>query len=103
MPEYEVAKLTAVPEGEARGFTIGRTEIILCNVEGEVYAFQGMCSHEELPLDGAEIEDGILTCDWHGATYDACTGQVLGLPATESLRAYDTRVEDGAVFVVLPD
>src|SRR5687767_3610993 len=52
MPEFEVTRITAVPEGEARGFTVAREEIVLCNVDGEIYALQGMCSHEELPLDG---------------------------------------------------
>ena len=95
--------MTAVPEGEARGFTVAGQEIVLCNVDGEVYAFQGMCSHEELPLDGGEIEDGVLTCEWHGATFDACTGAVLGLPATRALQAYDTRVDgEGRVYVQLP-
>ncbi|HEU0013482.1 MAG TPA: non-heme iron oxygenase ferredoxin subunit [Longimicrobium sp.] len=103
MAEYEAARISAVPEGEARGFSVGGREIVLCNVEGEIYALQGMCSHEELPLDGAEVEDGVLTCDWHGASFDACTGRVLGLPATSPLRTYDTRVEDGRVFVTLPD
>ncbi|HWK90534.1 MAG TPA: non-heme iron oxygenase ferredoxin subunit [Longimicrobium sp.] len=103
MPEYEAARISAVPEGEARGFTVGGREIVLCNVEGEIYALQGMCSHEALPLDGGEVEDGVLTCDWHGASFDVCTGRVLGLPATSPLRTYDTRVDDGRVFVTLPD
>ena len=25
-----------------------------------------------LPLDDGEVEDGILTCEWHGARFDAC-------------------------------
>jgi 3-phenylpropionate/trans-cinnamate dioxygenase ferredoxin subunit len=102
MAEYEVTRVTAVPEGEARGFTAGGREIVLCNVEGRIYAFQGMCTHEELPLDGGEVEDGVLTCEWHGAQFDACTGEVRGLPATRPLQAYDTRVDDdGRIFVAL--
>ncbi len=102
MPEFEVTRITAVPEGEARGFTVAREEIVLCNVDGEIYALQGMCSHEELPLDGGEIEDGILTCEWHGATFDACTGAARGLPATRPLKTFATRVDDeGRIFVTM--
>lgn len=100
MAEYEAAKLTAVPEGEAREFTLAGREIVLCNVEGEIYALQGMCTHEELPLDGGEVEGATLTCDWHGATFDVCTGRATGLPATQPLRTYETRVdEEGRIFV----
>jgi 3-phenylpropionate/trans-cinnamate dioxygenase ferredoxin component len=102
MPEYEVTRITAVPEGEARGFTVAREEIVLCNVDGEIYALQGMCSHEELPLDGGEIEDGVLTCEWHGATFDVCTGAVLCPPASRPLKMYVTRVDDdGRIFVTM--
>ena len=103
MPEYEVAPIGDIPEAEAREYTIGGREIVLCNVEGEIYALQGMCSHEELPLDGGEVDGNTLVCNWHGATYDVCTGRATGLPATEPLQTYETRVDDGRVFVTVPD
>jgi 3-phenylpropionate/trans-cinnamate dioxygenase ferredoxin subunit len=103
MPEYEVARVSAVPEGEARGFKAGRDEIVLCNLEGEIYALQGYCTHEELPLDGGEIDDGVLTCEWHGAQFDVRTGAVCSPPASIPLRGFPTRVdEEGRVFVTLP-
>jgi len=102
MPEYEVTRVSAVSEGEARGFVVGREEIVLCKVDGEIYALQGLCSHEALPLDGGEVEDGILTCEWHGARFDVRTGAVCSPPASVPLRGYDTRVDDeGRVFVTI--
>jgi 3-phenylpropionate/trans-cinnamate dioxygenase ferredoxin component len=102
MPEYEVTRVTAVSEGEARGFVVGREEIVLCKVDGEIYALQGLCTHEALPLDGGEVEDGILTCEWHGARFDVRTGAVCSPPASVPLRGYDTRVDDeGRVFVTI--
>jgi nitrite reductase/ring-hydroxylating ferredoxin subunit len=102
MPEFEVTRVSALSESEARGFVVGREEIVLCKVDGEVYAFQGLCSHEALPLDGGEVEDGILTCEWHGAQFDARTGAVCSPPASVPLRGYDTRVDgEGRVFVTI--
>ena len=103
MPEYEVATIGDIPEAEAREYTIGGREIVLCNVEGEIYALQGMCSHEDLPLDGGEVDGTELMCNWHGATYDVCTGRATGLPATEPLQTFETRVDDGRVFVTIPE
>jgi 3-phenylpropionate/trans-cinnamate dioxygenase ferredoxin subunit len=99
--EVRVAALSAVREGEGHGFDVEGVEIVLCNVDGEIYALQGMCTHEELPLDGGEIEDGVLTCEWHGATFDVCSGRARTLPATRPLKTYETVVRDGAVFVLL--
>jgi len=104
MAEHRVARVSGVPEGEARGFTVNGREIVLCRVEDEVYALQGICTHQELPLDGGEVEGGVLTCEWHGATFDVCTGRVLGPPATQSLRTYPARVDPGGdIWVDLPD
>jgi 3-phenylpropionate/trans-cinnamate dioxygenase ferredoxin subunit len=99
--EIDVTAVSAVPEGEARGFDVAGREIVLCNVEGEIYALQGMCTHEELPLDGGEVEDGVLTCEWHGAAFDVCTGRARTLPATRALKTYETHVRDGRIFVVV--
>lgn len=104
MPEYEAYRLTAVPEGEARGVTVAGREIVLCNVDGEIYALDGICTHEELPLDGGEVDGTTLVCNWHGATYDVCTGRATGLPAVAPLQTFETRVDDdGRIFVTLPD
>jgi 3-phenylpropionate/trans-cinnamate dioxygenase ferredoxin component len=101
--EIPVAALTAVPEGEARGFEVEGVELVLCNVDGEIYALQGMCTHQDLPLDGGEVEGGVLTCEWHGAEFDVCTGAVRTLPATRRLRTFETRVTDGRIYVRLDD
>jgi 3-phenylpropionate/trans-cinnamate dioxygenase ferredoxin subunit len=101
--EVDVAALSAVPEGEARGFEVEGVEIVLCNVDGEIYALQGMCTHEDLPLDGGEVEDGVLTCEWHGAAFDVCSGAARTLPATRALRTFDARVEGGRIRVLLPE
>ena len=104
MSEHDVAPLSALSEGEARAFQVNGEEIVLCRVNGEVCALHGICTHEDLPLDGGSIEDGVLTCPWHGARYDVRTGRVLALPAIRPLRVYRSRVdEDGRVRVEMGD
>jgi 3-phenylpropionate/trans-cinnamate dioxygenase ferredoxin component len=99
MLEHDAAALSAVPEGEARGFTVAGREIVLCNVEGQIYALEGMCTHQNLPLDGGEIENGVVTCEWHGAEFDVCSGKALAMPAVKGLRVFETRVEAGRILV----
>lgn len=100
--EYFAATRSQLSSTEAREFVVAGREIVLCLVDDEVYALDGICTHEELPLDGGEVDDGVLECPWHGATYDVCTGRVLGLPAVTPLRTYPVRVdEEGNVFVTI--
>lgn len=104
MSVIPVVMANSISENEARGFEVEGQEIVFMRVDGEIRAFAGMCTHERLPLDGGDIEDGVLTCCWHGARFDARTGQALALPAVKKLQQYDTRIgEDGRVYVTLPD
>ena len=45
----------------------------------------------------------MLTCEWHGAQFEVCTGHARALPATQRLTTYETRVKDGRVDLLLPD
>jgi 3-phenylpropionate/trans-cinnamate dioxygenase ferredoxin subunit len=102
--EVKVTRRSAVSDTEARGFEVEGREIVLCEVEGEIYALDGICTHEELPLDGGEVEDGVLECPWHGARYDVCTGRVRALPAVRPLRTFPVRVDEaGDVYVTFED
>jgi len=102
--EHEVARLSTLPEGEARAFEVAGERVVLCRADAEVCALHGICTHEDRPLDGGLVEDGVLTCPWHGARYDVRTGRVLALPAVRPLRVYRSRVEDeGSVHVEIDD
>lgn len=100
------AEAGEVPEGGVVGVEVEGTLVCLVRVDGQVYAFHDKCSHRDFPLSNGELDTDAcaITCEWHGAQFDACTGAVRGLPATQPLRAYDTRVDgEGRVFVTLPD
>lgn len=103
MTEVRVGLARSVSSSEARSFDVDGREIVLCELDGEICALSGICTHEDLPLDGGTVEDGVLTCPWHGARYDVRTGRVLALPAVRPLPVFEVRVEDGQVFVDLDD
>ena len=102
--EIRATTRSALSIAEGRAFTLAGREVVLCEVDGEIYALDGICTHEDLPLDGGEVEDGILECPWHGARYDVRSGAVRALPATRPLRTYPARADaDGTIYVTLPD
>ena len=59
------------------------------------------CTHECFPLSAGELEGRVITCMLHGAQFDVGSGEVLALPAYESLRTYEVRVEGEDIFVAL--
>ena len=96
-----VAARDGVPPGEAVGVKVDGHEFFNDTATTEIYTLQGMCTHQDLPLDGGEIDDGVLTCDWHGAEFDVASGAVRGLPASRPLHTFDAEVRDGEIYVVI--
>jgi naphthalene 1,2-dioxygenase system ferredoxin subunit len=95
----EVARLGDIPDDEGLSVNVGGRAVALFKVEDEVFAIDDTCSHEHASLstgflDGCEIE-----CPLHQACFDIRTGKVTTGPATEDVRSYPTRVENGAVLL----
>jgi nitrite reductase/ring-hydroxylating ferredoxin subunit len=69
--------------------------------EGEdVYAVDNRCPHMGFPLHRGSIADGILTCHWHHARFDLCTGGTFDQWADE-LRRFPVELHGDDVLVDL--
>ncbi|RUP28009.1 MAG: hypothetical protein EKK51_25205 [Mycolicibacterium sp.] len=75
-------------------------EIIVVNVAERLSAYRNECAHEGLPLDNAvlDLDNGTLTCPWHGFCYDAASGECLSAPGAQ-LEQLPLRVDSGEVWV----
>jgi nitrite reductase/ring-hydroxylating ferredoxin subunit len=77
----------------------GHTICLLADGD-EVYAVDNRCPHMGFPLHRGTVSDGILTCHWHHARFDLCTGGTFDQWADE-LRRFPVEVEGGDVYVDL--
>jgi nitrite reductase/ring-hydroxylating ferredoxin subunit len=66
--------------------------------DGQVSAVDNRCPHLGFPLHRGSVQDGILTCHWHHARFDLCSGCAFDLWA-DDVPAYDVEVRDGLVYV----
>lgn len=80
MAEYKVAKTGEVPPGKTKIVSAGRTELLLCNVEGVYYCIDNVCTHDEGPLGEGVLEGEIIECPRHGAQFNVKTGGVVSMP-----------------------
>ena len=77
-------------------------QVALFSVDGSVYAVDNRCPHEGYPLVEGQIDDACnLTCNWHNWKFRLGDGRcILG---GDNVRSYETRVEDGYVWLNLAD
>ncbi|HEY5348994.1 MAG TPA: non-heme iron oxygenase ferredoxin subunit [Candidatus Lustribacter sp.] len=94
-----VARKSAIAPGEMTRVMVAGIPVLLCNVEGELYAVEDVCTHDDGELDGGELEGCHIICPRHGAKFDVTTGQALTLPAVTPLPTYTVRVDGDDVSV----
>lgn len=95
----EVAAFADIPADRSFSVHTPNCEIILLRCDNEVYALEDRCTHDGEPLQGAEVADCQVICPRHGARFCARSGEALTPPAYEAIRTFETRVENGRVYV----
>ncbi len=98
----KVAETGDIPVGRAKVVVVGDRRIALCNVDGQFFAIDDLCTHDGGPLDQGELEGDVIECPRHGAHFNVRTGKVLALPAVKPLNTYPLRVEGSEIRVALP-
>jgi nitrite reductase/ring-hydroxylating ferredoxin subunit len=81
----EVGKVDEIPIGKMKHVEVNGKEIVISNVGGKFYAMDDRCGHMNAQLSmGSISNDGIVTCPFHGARFDATTGKKVKEPVLTS-------------------
>ena len=101
MADLTVGPVEELPHGEVKIVRAGELAIGVYNLNGDYYAIEDRCSHDDGPLAEGEWEPDtcIAICPRHGSRFDITTGAALTLPAYEPVASYPVRTEDGWVRV----
>lgn len=94
-----LARASDVPTGKVLVFPIGERRVAVCNVDGQLYAIDDVCTHDGGPLDQGELEGCEIECPRHGARFDVRTGRVTRLPAITPIATYPLRLDGDHILV----
>jgi 3-phenylpropionate/trans-cinnamate dioxygenase ferredoxin component len=104
MPTIDVCPVDELPPGEVKIVRDGELAVGVYNLDGEYYAIEDRCSHDDGPLAEGDFEpeEGVAICPRHGSRFDVRTGRALTLPAYLPVDTFPVRVEGGIVKLDLP-
>lgn len=92
------ADLDDLWEGEMCAVSLGSADLVLCNVEGQVFAYADRCPHLASRLSEGNFDGRLITCAAHEWVFDAHGGGGVN-PAESCLHRYRTCVIDDAIYV----
>jgi len=80
---------------------VAGTKAVVVRIGDQVFAFENRCLHQETPLDGGRVANGILMCPAHFWRYSLPVGKHIG--TGELLPSYPVEIIDEEVWVEVPE
>ena len=98
-----VGSLRDVPRGEARAVKLGEgRSVALFNVDGRIFATDNQCPHMGYPLTRGAVRNGILTCDWHGRSFDLEGGGCFNYEC-DDLQTFTVDLRSDEIWIEVAD
>ena len=88
--------------GEGTMVVVNGRHVALFRLGDEFYALDNLCLHRGGPLCDGFIDNYVVTCPWHGWSYDLKTGTMVQDPRV-GVSKHEVKVEAGAISIRLID
>ncbi len=76
----------------------GDTAILVCNIDGEIYALEDKCTHQDFELSPGVLAGAEIECVLHGAKFDVRTGEALCAPAYTAVPKFPVLIVDQQIY-----
>ena len=102
--------MSFVPVGRIDDFESGTGKMVVVNgrhvalfrLGDEFFAIDNLCLHKAGPLCEGDIDNDVVTCPWHGWSYQIRTGTLVQDPRVGVSR-HDVHIDGDQVSVRLTD
>ncbi len=94
----KVATLDELAEGKPRAIKAEGQSIALFKHNGDIYATDNQCPHMGYPLTRGRVRGGVLTCDWHGWSYDMRGGGCF-TGGCDDLATFPVEIRENDIYI----
>jgi 3-phenylpropionate/trans-cinnamate dioxygenase ferredoxin component len=102
MTGFESVGTTAeLPDGGRLSAVVADRAVLVFRAAGNLYCVEDVCSHDGQPLTDGPLVGCEIECPRHGARFHIGTGAALCMPATEGIRTFQVREEDGRLWIAV--
>jgi len=87
-------------EGQMRRIAFpNRGAILLCRVQGQVFAIDDRCSHGKVFLSRGKLDGFTVICPAHFGSFDLRTGAPVAPPCVDRVGCYRVSESEGTLFL----
>lgn len=99
LKQVDIGPLVDFSEMSCTPVADGIAVVVRCG--SQLQAFRNRCLHQDSPLAGGWVRNGVLTCPSHFWRYDVRDGTLVG--TVNALEQFPVVVADGRATVTVPD
>lgn len=88
--------------GQGRMVVVSGRHVALFRLGDDFFALDNMCLHRGGPLCDGSIDRGVVTCPWHGWSYEISTGTMVQDPRV-GVAKHEVRLVEDEISVRLTD
>jgi toluene monooxygenase system ferredoxin subunit len=93
-----IAKIEDLWSGEMMGLEVNGEDILLINVDNQIYAYADACPHQKSRLSEGTLKGKVLRCARHHWEFDVCSGSGVN-PRNSCLKVFPIRVDGEDILV----
>ncbi len=97
---HRVASVAGFGDDHAMKVEIEGKPVAIFRVPDGFVATTSICPHAGGPLNEGEVDGNVVTCPWHGLSYDLGTGACIDDPGFR-IESYTVKVEGDDIFVAV--
>ena len=101
MAWVEAGDISDIPAGRVKlvFYEPEDLRIAVCNVDGQFFAIEDVCTHDGGSLDQGDLEGDEIECPRHGARFNVRTGDATLMPAVMPVRTFPVKIEGQALLI----
>ena len=95
----EVCALDEIDDEDVVRFDRAGQTYAIYRYGGQVYASDGLCTHERVHLADGLVMRHVIECPKHNGRFDIRDGRALGAPVCVNLKTFPAKVEGGTIYI----
>jgi naphthalene 1,2-dioxygenase ferredoxin component len=95
----DVMAVDEVPPDDVVGVIVAGKDLAIYSVAGDIFASDNLCTHGHARLCDGFLDGHEIECPLHQGKFDVRSGAPTCAPATDAVRTWPVRIENGRVYV----
>ena len=97
----DVGPVSDFPPDQRQLLRVEKRSLVLFRVGEAWHVIENSCPHAGLPLDQGELNGCVLTCPYHGYTFNLQTGCNVNDPSDGGVQCYPVKLELDRVWIAM--